>query len=127
MNDAGASAATDLVVQRCMPAADAVIRLPARMAIEALFLDGIPDPELVRVFRELSAAFGDLALPANWDQQSGADLRSTLKRTLHDRPGSLHASFIWELNEATLPARAIEVLECIRRTAGSRTNGLVEL
>jgi hypothetical protein len=83
--------------------------------------------ELVRVFTELSGAFGDLALPANWDTETGANLLRILRTTLHDRPGSLHPSYVYELHEADLPRRAIEVVRRTHAIAKLRTTGLVEL
>jgi len=126
-NDRGGAAATDDDVQACMAAADAVVRLPPRMAVEELLLDGVPDSELVRAFTELEQAFGDLALPANWDRLPSTDLRRLLARTLHNRPGSLHASYVWELDEAELPGGAISALDRIREVADGRQSGLVEL
>jgi putative ATP-dependent endonuclease of OLD family len=126
-NDRGEPAATDTEVQSCLATADAVVRLPPRTAVEDLLLDGVPDAELVRVFRELDLAFGDLALPLNWDSLPTADLRRLLSKTLHNRPGSLHAAYVWELDEAQLPATGIATLERLRAVAIGRQTGLVEL
>ncbi len=126
-NDTGSVAATDPTVQGSLAEADAVVRLPSRMALEDILLDGVSDAELVRVFTGLEQAFGDLALPPNWDQLSGPALRRVLVKTLHDRPGSLHASYLWELSDAELPAGAIVALDRLRAIATSRQSGLVEL
>jgi len=126
-NDTGSSAATDPTVQMSLTEADAVVRLPARMALEDILVDGVSEAELVRVFTELAQAFGDLALPPGWDQLTGPALRRVLIRTLHDRPGSLHASFVWELNDDELPTGAIAALDRLRSIATSRQSGLVEL
>jgi hypothetical protein len=126
-NDEGTPAGTDSEVQSCLAAADAVVRLPARMAIESLLMSDVSDGELIRVFTEVNRTFGDLALPKNWEQLTGPDLRRVLMTTLHNRPGSLHASFVWELSDAELPTRAIAALERIRSIAVDRQTGLVEL
>ena len=126
-NDTGAAAADDPTVQACLAAADAVVRLPARIELEDALLDGVPEPELVRVFTALDAAFGDLALPANWAAETGANLMGILRRTLHDRPGALHPSYVHELELANLPARAIEVVRRTYGVAKTRATGLVEL
>lgn len=126
-NDEEAPAATDADVQACLIAADAVVRLPAKMAIEELLLDGVSDGELVQVFGELNRAFSDLALTPGWENFVGKDLRQVLARTLHKRPGSLHASYVWELTESALPARAIGAISRVREIAVSRSSGLTEL
>jgi hypothetical protein len=126
-NDAGAPAVGDPIVTAALAEADAVVRLPPRMAVEDILMDGVADAELIRVFRELETAFNDLALPPAWDGLTGRRLRQTLKTTLHDRPGSLHPSYIWELAEAELPSRAIAALEVIRDVAVVRRTGLIEL
>ncbi|MBA3687593.1 MAG: hypothetical protein H0W81_01965 [Chloroflexi bacterium] len=126
-NDTGAPAATDAVVQDCLAGADVVVRLPSRMALEDALLDGVADTELIRVFSELQLAFGDLALPTNWDALPSTGLRRALARTLHDRPGSLHPSFIWELGDAHLPTKAVSALGRVREIVVARSAGLVEL
>jgi putative ATP-dependent endonuclease of OLD family len=126
-NDRGTPAATDDQVQSCLAEADAVVRLPARMAIEELLLDRVSEGELTRAFTELDGAFGDLALPPNWDRLPATDLRRLLSRTLHNRPGSLHSSYVWELDEGELPGAAISALDRIWEVASGRRTGLVEL
>jgi ABC-type multidrug transport system fused ATPase/permease subunit len=126
-NDRGTAAAADTEVQECLAEADAVVRLPARMAVEELLLNGVAQAELIRVFSELGQVFGDLALPPNWDRLPTTDLHRRLSATLHNRPGSLHASYVWALDEAELPGLAISALDRIRSVAVSSQTGLVEL
>jgi hypothetical protein len=126
-NDKGTPAATDAEVQACLAAASGVVRLPSGMAIEQLILQGVSDAELVRVFTELGRAFGDLALPSDWTKVTGPALARVLAGTLHNRPGSLHASYLWELSDNELPGSAIAALDQIRTVAVARQTGLTEL
>lgn len=125
-NDTGAPAATDAEVQAGLANADAVLRLPARMAVERALLEGVPDAELVRVFRVLEAALPDLALPAGWQAKTGGDLQGILRGALK-RPGGLHAFYVEELSAASLPAHAVRVLQEALRIARARAAGLVEM
>jgi hypothetical protein len=126
-NDKGIPAAMDVKVKTCLDAADAVLRLPPKMAVEQLLFAGVSDSELIRVFTELNSVFGDLALPPNWADLSGSELLRVLSKTLHDRPGSLHASYVWELNEAELPTLAIDALRHLRQMVIGRQVGLIEM
>jgi hypothetical protein len=127
-NDSGGSALTDPDLQAAIPEADVVVRLPDRMAIERLILEDVADAELVRVWGELDAALGGLALPAGWESRTGADLREALVGVLHGRSGVLHATYVWQLDTAFLPPAAIMTIREIRRFAIERVaTGLVEL
>jgi hypothetical protein len=125
-NDDGSAATTDAEVQACLESADAVVRLPARMALEDVLLADVPEASLLRILTELSGAFGDLALPAGWETLRIADLRRLIARTLK-RPGSAHTAYVWSLAPEELPAVAIDALRSVRGVAVGRHTGLVEL
>jgi putative ATP-dependent endonuclease of the OLD family len=127
-NDGGGSAVADADLQSALREADVVVRLPDRMAIERLILTDVGDAELVRVWSELDLALGGLALPSGWASKTGRDLVQALVPVLHGRSGVLHATYVWQLDAASLPPAAIMTLQEIRRLATSRAGvGLVEL
>jgi len=79
-NDTGSPATKDAEVQACLAAADAVIRLPDRMALERCLLADVPDADLVKTFKDLDAAFADLVLPPGWEKLTGLDLQRVWSR-----------------------------------------------
>jgi hypothetical protein len=126
-NDTGTDAATDDAVQRCLADANAVVRLPARTAIERLLVGGAADGTLRRVLDELDRVFGDLALAAGWQTKSGRELQQLAVDTLHRRAGALHGAYVWALDESEIPSAAVAVLRELREVAVTRRSGLTEL
>lgn len=127
-NEAGDAAATDPVVANCVAVANAVVRLPPRVSVERALLKGVPDAELVRVFREIDAAVGGLTLPRGWDAMTGSALVTALARVMHDRTGSVHAIYVEALDPRFLPPVGLQALGEVLRIAKARlSTGLVEL
>lgn len=125
-NDDGSDAENDVEVQACLEAADAVVRLPPRMALEDVLLADVPEGSLQRILTELNVAFGDLALPNAWEAFRGTELRRLFGRTLK-RPGSIHTAYVWSLAPEELPRIAIDAIQAVRSAAVRRHQGLIEL
>jgi hypothetical protein len=127
-NEGGTNPAADPVVQQCLAAADTVVRFPPRVSIERALLQGVPDTEIVRVFRELDLALEGLSLPVGWDALTGAALIRTLAKLMHDRTGSIHAIYVEALDSAQLPPVALRALLELHQVATQRgPSGLVSL
>jgi hypothetical protein len=120
-NGTGSPLAGDAIAQDAIAVADALVRLPARMSIEQVLLDGVPDAELVRVFRELDTAVGGLTLLAGWDTRRGNGLRGYLANVMHNRTGSIHEIYVDALDDAYLPPTALRALEECLRIGRART------
>jgi hypothetical protein len=98
------------------------------VSVERALLNGVPDAELVRVFREIDVAVGGLALPRGWDALTGAALVTALAKVMHDRTGSVHAIYVEALDSGCLPPVGLQALGEVLRIAKTRVpTGLVEL
>jgi hypothetical protein len=120
-NEAGQPLADDEIAQDAIKASDCLIRLPAGMSIEQALVDGVPDAELVRVFRELDTAVGGLTLRVGWDARTGGDLHRYLANLMHKRTGSIHEIYIDALDDAHLPKTALRALTEALRIGKART------
>jgi putative ATP-dependent endonuclease of the OLD family len=126
-NDRGSPANAVEIVQNCVDKADAVIRLPNRMALEEALLVDVPDADLIATWRDLAAGV-EVTLEAGWDTRSGKQLVAALSKALHAERGVLHGTYVWALPAASLPPVGLAILDEIRRLANDRTPvGLVEL
>jgi hypothetical protein len=90
--DAAQAAARLAAIQS---AADAVVRLPVKHAIEQALLAGISDGEIVTALLQLSSEFA-LPLPTGWETTTGADLHMTAAKALKSNNG-LHSQFLFAL------------------------------
>ncbi|MHB1251792.1 MAG: hypothetical protein ACYC0I_06665, partial [Acidimicrobiales bacterium] len=106
-------------------AANAVVRLPKGVAIEAAILDGLLDIAIVNALVDLNATHR-LPLPAGWQSLTGGDLRTQAIQVLKSNNG-LHAQFLDVLMPPlpVLAGRALQsAMECC---LGLNTNVFVQL
>lgn len=104
--------------------ADAVIRLPDDMAVEAAFVRGLPEPVLRQALSDVAAS-AILAEPPGLGQLGGSQLESTAISFI--KKHSLHAPFVEALPASDLPAVAVEVLRRAVEVASSDASGIVQV
>ena len=104
--------------------ADAVIRLPDGIAIEAAIVDGIPDEILRQALSDVAEAAA-LPTPQNLNQLTGTQLVDVAIPFI--KRNSLHGPFIDSLPPENLPILAVRLLETGIEVADSVQAGLVQL
>ena len=104
--------------------ADAVIRLPDKVAIEAAIIDGLPDEVLRLALKDVAMAAG-LVKPQNLEQLVGPQLAGKAIRFIKNN--SLHGPFVDALPSANLPPMAIRLLNTAVQVATGTQAGLVQL
>lgn len=120
-NEAGTLLGRDAIAQEAIRHSDVLVRLPSHMSIEQALIDGVPDAELVRVFKELDAAVGGLGLLPGWDRRTGRDLASYLGNVMHNRTGAIHEIYVEALDAEHLPPVALRALEACLRLGRARS------
>jgi hypothetical protein len=106
-------------------AANAVVRLPKGIAIEAAVIDGISDEDLVASLSDLNSSYG-LPLSTGWQELSGSKLKAQAMKALKSNNG-LHAQFIHAMSPS-LPSLASRALEAaISCCVGLDSNAFVQL
>ena len=117
-HDRADQAATELA--SAIAAADAVIRLPERFAIERALCDGLDDEAVRGALSALSEGFG-VQLPDDLDELEDDELRRVAIRVLK-RSGGLHAEFVAALDQGAVPPVARAVIEtAIAACTGAQT------
>jgi putative ATP-dependent endonuclease of the OLD family len=108
-------------VQDVVDAADLVIRLPEKCAIERALVDGVDDASIRQAFDQL-----DVASPNELDALATDDLQKRAVALLKQR-GGVHGQFVDSLPPGVTPPLAKRILE--RAVAGviQRERGLVQL
>lgn len=104
-----------------LAAADAVVRLPDRMAIERALLDGLSDSDIRRALGRL-----DVRIAEDIDDLSGRELERVARQTLKSR-GGLHAEFVDVLPATRVPTLAARILDEVIRCVVDRDTGLQQL
>ncbi len=112
-------------LQTARAAADAVIRLPERFAIERVLCDGLDDDVIRDALRELEEAFA-LDLPDDLDDLEEGELRQVCVRLLK-RSGGLHAEFIDALEEGVIPPTGRALIEAAIEAGIGRSTGYIQL
>lgn len=103
----GDSCQANIELQRCLASADAVVRLPPKIAVELALVKEIDDSILRDTLDDLIDAFDLKKYEAN---KTGANLED-LAVYLLKRPGGLHAEFVEALPLECVPPIARQVLE----------------
>lgn len=115
---------TDAELAENVAAADAVIRLPPRCAIEYALLQGI-DPVLIKqVVQQFAGEFG-FPLDAGFAALQNNPLRAAASKIIKKQ--NLHAQFVQALPTSVFPALVRRVLEEVVRLAEGRITGHVQL
>ncbi len=110
---------------KLVAAADHVVRLPHKHAIEQAVLD-CSDATVVAALEEMNGTFS-LPLPAGWQTLTGGSLQDAAVKVLKSNSG-LHAEFIQTLNDADLPPLARSALrEAVACARGLTADAHVQL
>lgn len=104
--------------------ADAIVRLPNTVAIEAAIVDGIPEGVLKQAIKDVAAA-ADLPEPQNFEQLAGQQLTGAAIAFIKNN--SLHGPFIDSLPLGSLPTLAVQFLNRVVEVAAGTQTGLVQL
>ncbi|MEX2159142.1 MAG: hypothetical protein WEB04_07045 [Dehalococcoidia bacterium] len=113
------------IIEEVLAAAQAVVRLPDKMAIERVLVEGLPDDVLRAAIRDTASAAA-ISEPDNLDDLDAVELRKAAASILK-YSGGLHSLFIDVLPLGILPSRGIELLEAITRAVVEKTEGLIQL
>ncbi len=116
-------ARADERLQEVLSAADAVVRLPRKTAVEGAILD-LGDDELIAALRILNESYS-LPLPAGWDSLEGSALRDEARRVLKSNNG-LHGHFV-DCLERTPPLASQAVVAACDCARGARPENHVQL
>ena len=111
-------------VQTNTALADAIVRLPDRIAIEAAIVNDIPDNVIKQAIGEIAIAV-DLAEPQNLSQLSDARLAKVAIDFI--KKNSLHGLFIDALPSGNLPTLAVKYLEKLVAVATGTRTGLIQI
>ena len=112
-------------VQDNLGMADAVIRLPDGVAIEAALLAGLEDDVMKQSLCDAASSAG-LTIPSRLDQLSGNQLTQAILSFM--KSNSLHAQFVEALPPENLPPLAIQVLaEAVHAATTTELKGIIQL
>ena len=104
--------------------ADVVIRMPEKMAIEAVLLEGLADADVSQSVRDAASAAG-LTLPTDFNQLTGHRLKDVTINFL--KRNSLHGMYVDSLPIDSLPAVGLKALQQVVASITGNDNGLMQL